>query len=67
MTEEEFQNKKRLIGIHRVSREAKIYKDREWEEYTVQFFLNDKKIDGRDYETNSLDVALDTAESWMYP
>ncbi len=45
-------------------RVAKVYKDLEWEEYRVKFFVDDVQQVHADYHTDDKQDALSTAETW---
>ena len=41
---------------------AKVFYDRDWEEYRVKFFKDGIYVGNADYHTNDKDDALDTAD-----
>lgn len=51
-----------VAGVDKV---AKVYRDSEFDEYRVTFFLNGQKINGADYHTGDKQDAIDTAHNWV--
>jgi hypothetical protein len=47
------------------NRAVKIYRDVEWNEFIVKFFLNSEHQVEADYHTNEKDDALSTAQGWL--
>lgn len=45
-------------------KQAKVYRDSEWNEYRVCFYRHGVKIIGGDYHTDDKQDALDTANNW---
>ena len=45
-------------------REARVYRDAEWNEYRVKFYLNGHHMQEEDYHTDDKQDAMDTAALW---
>jgi hypothetical protein len=52
-----------LPGSH--LREAKVYRDAEWDEYRVVFYVDGKKQMGADYHDSDRTSAIQTAGAWV--
>lgn len=44
---------------------AKVYRDVEWNEYRVIYYLNGQKLNGADYHTDDKADAINTANLWI--
>ena len=56
----------KLIDIKEFEvRKAKIYRDAEWNEYRVKFYINGAYQENADFHTDSKRDAFDTARHWV--
>lgn len=46
-------------------KQAKVYRDAEYNEYRVCFWLDGVKINNADYHTDDKQDAIDTADLWV--
>jgi len=56
----------RLVGQTKVGdRSVKIYRDTDWNEFKVQFYLNGKHQADADYHTDDKQDAMDSSKKWL--
>lgn len=54
----------KIAGFTVLDRTAKVYKDEDWNEFRVKFYIKGVHQAGSDYHTDSRSDALQTASTW---
>lgn len=54
-----------IPGVTGTHREAKVYRDSEWDEYRVVFYVEGRKQTGADYHETDKETAEHTAAGWV--